>query len=214
MINHDKKFIFIHIPKTGGSSIGTVLNKNAGIEETYEGFKIHHDDVTEDLLKEYFVFTFVRNPWDRLYSQYKFRNWLRHGSFDFAARNMETLFEIRYNKTLTENIPDDLSTAHNRANFYDEFCHLPSQVEFLKGKYNDGLNKFPYIDYIGRFENLQRDFDVVANKLNLQYRDLPHINKTKSSNTYREMYTQDLKNFIGDKYKDDVTEFNYTFDGI
>ena len=62
MVNHKHKFIFLHIPKCAGVSIGKTLNKLTGVDEVYEGFGIHHDEFNEEAFKEYFVFTFVRNP--------------------------------------------------------------------------------------------------------------------------------------------------------
>ena len=68
MVNHDKKFIFLHIPKCAGTSIGRELYAKFDKDKVYEGFKIHHDDLDEKILDEYFVFTIIRNPWDRLFS--------------------------------------------------------------------------------------------------------------------------------------------------
>ena len=126
-------------------------------------------EVTEDILKEYFVFTIVRNPWDRLYSQYKFRPWLNCDPFKDTVFNLEEKFEAAYNKSV-RNIPEHikpvLDTAYNRANWFDEFIHIPSQVEFLNGKYNDNMKKISYIDYIGRFEDLDNSWKYICNKLN------------------------------------------------
>ena len=136
MISHKHKFIFLHIPKCAGTSIGEKLNSHFDELWTYSGFKIHHDDLTEDILKEDFVFTIVRNPWDRLYSQYKFRPWLNCEPFENTVYNLEEKFEAAYNKSV-RNIPEHinpvLDTAYNRANWFDEFIHIPSQVEFLNG---------------------------------------------------------------------------------
>ncbi len=74
MINHKHKFIFLHTPKTGGLSIGRAINKALGIQDPYESFYIHYDDLNEQILKDYFVFTFVRNPWDRITSDYRIKN--------------------------------------------------------------------------------------------------------------------------------------------
>jgi len=72
MILHDKKIIFIHIPRTGGTSV-----------EEYFQFKHQHGwkpDTAQHLtlkeysdhydVEDYFKFTIVRNPWDRLVSWY------------------------------------------------------------------------------------------------------------------------------------------------
>ena len=36
-----------------------------------------------------------------------------------------------------------------------------TQKEFLKGQYSNGIDKRPYIDFYGKYETLQEDFDYV-----------------------------------------------------
>ena len=70
MISHKYKTIFIHINRTGGSSIETVFNKELSNHERPN--KI----IKKIGLKKwnsYFKFTFVRNPWDRIVSIYHHR---------------------------------------------------------------------------------------------------------------------------------------------
>lgn len=66
VIDHKKKFIFIHVFRTGGSSI----------EHSFGGSDPHYNMHTklEDIpnWKKYFSFGFVRNPWDRLVSSYMY----------------------------------------------------------------------------------------------------------------------------------------------
>jgi len=69
--------IFVHIPKTGGVSISKSLFGNlAGGHMTIERYKIIF---TKDEFDQYFKFTFVRNPWDRLVSAFTF---LKGGGMD------------------------------------------------------------------------------------------------------------------------------------
>ena len=104
MINHEHKFIFIHIPKCAGMSIGrTLYNLVDKDPKTYEGFGIHHDEFDEKIWKEYFVFTFLRNPLDRLYSQYRYRDFLYEHDFEYAVRNMESLYQRNNNFVPDEN---------------------------------------------------------------------------------------------------------------
>ena len=93
MINHEHKFIFIHIPKCAGMSIGKTLTEltkpkddepHYGTKWNYSGFKIHHDEFDEKIWKEYFVFTFIRDPIDRLLSQYLYRDFLYHHEFEYT----------------------------------------------------------------------------------------------------------------------------------
>ena len=107
-----------------------------------------------------------------------------------------------------------LDTAYYRANWYDEFVHIPSQVDFLKGKYNDNINKIPYIDYIGKLENLQESWKVISERLGIEYEPLPHENKSKNKNffsNYRDAYNKKTEEYVREKYNEDIKLFNYEF---
>ena len=96
MINHEHKFIFLHIPKNAGTSIAKALNRQCGVTEPYESFRIHSDDFDKKIWKEYFVFTFVRNPFARMWSQYIYRNWLyeKYPFNEILVNNLERIFDI------------------------------------------------------------------------------------------------------------------------
>ena len=93
MISHKHKYIYIHIPKTGGNSVEAALLENIGIppercndegltkaeRQEYRIWYTHGEiDVQHRKLgqykkwreREYFTFSFVRNPWDRYVSEY------------------------------------------------------------------------------------------------------------------------------------------------
>jgi hypothetical protein len=178
MINHEHKFIFIHIPKCAGMSVGRTLYDLVGDDKTnYEGFSIHHDEFDEEIWNEYFVFTFLRNPFDRLYSQYRYRDFLYEHDFEYAVKNMKKLYEEHYNFIPNENKKGSLEVVLNH---YGEWIHLPAQKEFLQGKYSNQIDKRPYIDFYGKYETLQQDFDYVCKKLGLHQTKLLHENKSKN----------------------------------
>ena len=93
MISHKHKFIFIHIPKCGGTSVEQTLLKNEDIpeerilkwnltEEEQQEYRLYYkygnidvqhrkiDQYKTENEKNYFTFTFVRNPWERFLSEY------------------------------------------------------------------------------------------------------------------------------------------------
>ena len=188
MINHEHKFIFIHIPKCAGMSVGKTLYNLVGKDpKTYEGFKIHHDEFDENIWKEYFVFTFLREPRDRLYSQYRYRDFLYKHDFEYAVRNMKELYIQHYN---TSPIEDKTGEFQEVLDYYGEFIHLPTQREFLQGKYSNQIDKRPYIDFYGKYETLQEDFDYVCEKIGLPKTTLPHHNKSENSKDFK--YEQKL----------------------
>ena len=60
------KFLFLHIPKTGGNSLSEILLTIKGTE-----FVTTHNDLSAfGNIEDYFIFTFVRNPFTRLASWY------------------------------------------------------------------------------------------------------------------------------------------------
>lgn len=81
MISHSKKFIFIHIPKTGGTSIEAVLADHGTVLQGAGNFhSIYFKHIDAKRLRvmmgaeydRYFKFSIVRNPWDWLVSMYEF----------------------------------------------------------------------------------------------------------------------------------------------
>src|SRR4026209_3030482 len=80
LISHRHRFIFIHVPKTGGSSVTAALRPFCE-PETLEtarqrGLKVHSTarDVIRafgrDVWESYFTFALERNPWDKCLSLY------------------------------------------------------------------------------------------------------------------------------------------------
>jgi len=73
------------------------------------------------------------------------------------------------------------------------------------------MKKISYIDYIGRFEDLDNSWKYICEKLNIPEIPLPHKNKSEGSKDYREVYTEKTKAFVAEKYSDDIKLFNYEF---
>ena len=66
------------------------------------------------------------------------------------------------------------------------------------------------MDFIGRFENLQNDFDRVMKVLGLPRQQLTHENPTRHR-PYREYYDQETAAVIAERYRDDIDRFGYDF---
>ncbi len=66
-----QNLIFIHIPRTGGTSIEAALGFQLGNDEKHLTAKDLQRRVGEAAWKNAFVFSFVRNPWDRIISLYQ-----------------------------------------------------------------------------------------------------------------------------------------------
>lgn len=190
MINHKHKFIFIHVSKTGGTSIEHALNPNVSLDYSDNSnttgntaFKDKHWSALKykrECPKEYesyFKFAFVRNPWDRLVSNYKwlvyigkeqldFKDWIINPTWGFNA--------YLYSRMLCDN------------------------------------NGNKMVDFIGKFENLQEDFNTVCEKIGIPCQQLPHKNKTDHKH-YTKYYNNETRQIVAERYAKDIKCFGYTF---
>lgn len=190
MISHKHKFIFIHISKTGGTSIEHALDPNIPLDKPNISDTTGNTDFIDkhwsakqynqkypEQYKKFFTFAFVRNPWDRMLSNYK---WLK--------------FIGRINRSFDQWIANP--TWGFRAYSYQKMiCDNRGSI---------------IVDYIGKFENLQENFDIVCDKIGIPQKKLPHKNKTKHKH-YAEYYNDETKQIVAEKYVKDIERFGYKF---
>ena len=193
MISHKHKFIFTHIPKTGGTSV------EHSLKDYFEPNQWMHNDLVYDLKKcsdNYFKFTFVRNPWDLVVSTYHYvwysdvMEWWRVG-----GRSKPWSFK-KWIKSRHFTRPR--GWKKNRCYRGDQLCWISScDGELL-------------VDFIGRFENLEEDFEIVCNKIGIHTQKLPHVNKSKHKH-YTEYYDDETREIVAEKYAKDIECFGYKF---
>ncbi len=222
MIIHNYKCIFVHVPKTAGVSIEGVLFKetvplrwpieyilrkkqevlqgggfidrysNKYQTGTYQHLFARHikQEVGEELFDSYFKFGFVRNPWDRIISQFFYQK-RRRDLNEFLNIDREIDF-----KDFLYAIKDGEMHVH-----WDE------QWKFLMDEEGNQM-----VDFIGRFENLQEDFDKVCDNINAAKIELPHENFTVHE-PYQYYYDDESRELVAEMYDKDIKLFNYKYDG-
>ena len=174
-------------------------------------YQIHKNQLLAGLSKgeyrDYFKFTFVRNPWDRLVSLYfnkvdSSRKALRS---DLNPRGIEGRFYP--GMPFSEYIEAICRTPDKEANPHFRSQHLV--ICRQKGK------KRIIADFVGRFENLEEDFSRVARQigapsLELQHRAKSHRRQAKSLS---EFYDVKLRDMVAERFREDIEVFGYSFNG-
>jgi hypothetical protein len=81
------------------------------------------------------------------------------------------------------------------------------------------------VDFIGYFETLQRDFDIVCSRLGIPVSELPYINSSAAdasrgglpekseAESYVQYYDKELQQFVAEFYAADIQRLGYRFDG-
>jgi len=185
------RFLYTRNPKTAGTSIFKGAMKGnqdfeQSIEDNADVFQGRGEKVLEAFLKneteETFKFTFVRNPWDRIVSLWK-----------YSAYSGWTTPDLPFSVFLSR--VEDGRTNKNLCLHAE-----PQSISFLC----DGKQ---YVDFIGRFENLQDDWRYVAEKVGLPS-DLPVMRKTEHDH-YREYHNSETEEVVYNLYKEVIDYLGY-----
>jgi len=198
-------YIFIHVPKTAGTSMESIVGGTS--HETIYGY--HKEGIDID---KYFKWMYVRNPYDRLYSAYKhclrspdifIENKQRYGciiedfktilnsGFDCFIDNIHRFFDFDIQNVDHEVMRGDkVFIAHIIPQHY--FCTI------------DGVS---YINFVGKFENLENDWKKLRDILSLQL-DLPCLNKGDNSEAVISLQQKNIDK-INELYRKDFLLFNY-----
>ena len=216
IVSREHHFIFVHIPKTAGSSIGDPSYKKVkkgslipflGKEdEAYQGHKkaMEIKEHLKEPWEDFFKFCFVRNPWDRFVSAYTY--------YTQSISSVYSLFRFtqeHYKKHTT------LGQQIAQCKTFREFClnvdrfdldlHFEPQADYVTDAEGNLL-----VDYIGRFENLDSDLNKICNRIGIPEIRLPHYRKTKRKH-YKEYFDNETVDVVRRKYMHDIELFNYTF---
>lgn len=139
-----------------------------------------------------YKFTFVRNPWDKTVSLYEYRR--KKNKTRIATQGIG--FEEWVVKTLGEEQDPQL---------HDNVKSFQPQVEWLKD--NQGQIS---IDYIGKFESLNKDFDEIRKVIGIDAQ-LPHLNASSRA-PYQSYYSDRTREVVSRWFREDIERFGYSFD--
>lgn len=196
-----QKIIFVHIPKTAGNSIIKSLRKRKDFEVVSHNLRSLDYKFLKDRVGDYgdnkFIFTFVRNPWDRAVSAFFYLNGGGNGPGDEAD-------QLKY----LEQYKGDFRLFVKNAFLDDQIfnqIHFKPQYEWIC----DGNGKI-LADFVGKFKNFDQDLKKVKEMTGLKFNILPHINKSKHG-YYKDYYDDETKEIIRRAYQKDIELFRYDF---
>jgi hypothetical protein len=201
MISLQKRFLFVHIPKTAGNSIQSALRdysedqlvalrqEQDGIERfglRNPNYKIkkhstlgeYRDALGNEQFCNLYRFTCVRNPWDRMVSYY------------FT--------------------PTQTPESWDRKKFRKTIFKAVSVADYLRLDNGEG-DPFVNVDYIMRFENLAEDFRTVCRTLAIMPPTLPRHNRS-SREHYSKYYDDELRELVRTRFAAEIERFCYTFE--
>lgn len=212
ILSSGRKYVFIHAPKTGGTSMALALEGRAmkddimlgdtpkaskrrkRVKDTETRGRLWKHSTLADIeglvptLDGLFAFTLVRNPWDRMVSYY---HWLRDQSFDHPAVALAARTEFVDFACAPETCASMQATP---ARHYmtdatgQERCDLYIRLEAF------AADAAPLWDHLG--------FELT----------LPHTNTSLRGADYRTYYTHAAKNAVGAACAEDINRFGYTFE--
>jgi len=218
LLSNKYKFLFVHIAKTGGTSVRAALSPYRWRDPAYypmwlcskisrmTGHRIgvkfpRHAKVIaaqEMLPREYFndlfKFVFVRNPWD-----------LQISSFHHIRRERPQLLQgmTDFSEFLRWKLDPSRPWQY----------HVDTSIE-KQSDYVVDLDGKVIVDYIGRYENLQNDFNHICNSIGIATFDLPHKRKAIDRQDYRQYYTDETHAMVADYFRRDIELFGYQFDDV
>ncbi len=183
--------IFIHIPKTAGSSVAQALFGGSRHLPYFE-----YERINPRKFKRFFKFAFVRNPWDRLVSTYFF---LKNGGVNemdrrFAAENLAA----------HDNFAAFVEGWLNEKNIWS-WIHFKPQHYFICD-----ANLRICVDFVGRTETIDADFRHVCRRLGIAA-ELQLTNRS-DHRPYTEYYSDELRDRVAAVYANDIALFGYQFD--
>jgi len=208
MVSHEARVLFVHVQKTGGSTIDSmlqaVLPDVAYVRDLPQG---RHAQLGPALrqhpeLADYWIFGFVRNPWARLLSWHSMIKRNERYVAEGNAKAAERLAGNRLWRLVQERYPDFESFVMEGL---DRQGQLNSpQIAYLRTKQRTA-------DFIGRQESFEADLRTVLDRLGAEWpTEIPRLNSGTPTD-YRERYTDAMRDKVAEVFARDLKRFGYEF---
>ena len=213
ILNRSRSFVFVHIPKTAGTSLTEYLSRftrlgdaevggtsfgeiaqphyrhRFGLEKHSTAAEI--GDYLGDNYASYFRFAVVRNPYARAYSLYR-----------FLARWKEGVHYALVSKmSFCEFLGSNLVQRHSHPLTRPQtaWTHNPKTGQLM-------------LDFIGRFENLNQDLSAITTMIMRAPAQAPPIerhNASTEADEWKKVITDEVRGEVRRIYASDFEQFGY-----
>jgi hypothetical protein len=178
-------YAFIHIPKTGGTSIEVALS----IPHTHDRATTIRDWLGVEEYQRRFVFSIVRNPWDITVSLYQFRK--ENGQISYRS---------------TPSFPEWVRLVYvdKDPRYRTSPWAGHSQSWWLLNEAGEIM-----VDYVAKLESISEEWKIICNNIGVNI-ELPHRNKSNRKK-YQYYYDDKSRKIIQELYSEDIENFEYEF---
>lgn len=185
--DHLDDFAFVHINKTGGSSVERTL----GLPVDHRTALEWRDDLGPEAWERRYRFTVVRNPWDRAVSHYHYR--VQTNQTSLGERKIG--FREWLLRVFVERDPA----------YYDQPKMFMPQLDWVSDEEGALM-----VDRVCRFERLSDDISEVGKVIGRPL-DLPHL-KASQRGPYQSYYDDETRDVVSAWFRRDADAFGYAFD--
>lgn len=215
ILSRGRSYLFLHIPKTGGTALAQALEARAMKDDILvgdtakarararrqRGLKTSgrlwkHSTLTDlegllrdDEIDRLFILTMVRNPWDRAVSYY---SWLQAQDFDHPAVTLSR--ELSFRDFLAHPRTESALRHHPAARWTRDQSGRDRATLCL------------------RLEHLNHDIAPFEAHLGFPLAPVPQVNASSRDRDWRRYYDNDSAARIADFCAEDIARFGYDFD--
>ena len=191
LFNRQHKFVYVHLSKTGGTSIRRALETRAGTESFMSRDRKHmsaqqiRDHLGAEIYRSMTSFAHVRNPWDLEVSNYHY---------------------------VLQNRNHYLHSIFKKLGSFDAYISWRCRhVAFQQANMLSDVSGSLIVDHIYRFERLSESFDEIMAVLNIDA-NLPRLNFSKHQ-AYQSYYNSQTKKLVARAFEKDIEVFGYSWKG-
>jgi hypothetical protein len=214
IISPGRRYIFVHIPKTGGTALSLALEARARADDVLIGDtpkarrrrgrlaglaargRLWKHSTLADIegvvnaadLPGFFVLTLVRNPWDRMVSYY---HWLRMQGFDHPAVH--------------------LAKARDFTGFLREPWLQQSLRHSGYASYVTGADGREHCRLFARIEHLETDLRPFEEHVGFALTPIPRHNSSIRAENHRDYFTAETAEIVANLAAADIARFGYSY---